>query len=362
MLEAAYLVLVFAIGLVVSAQDIRKGFIKNGLLTVLMLLFAAFFSLEMGSFAPLAGAFLYNLLLSSALSVAMWAFGLWPSGDSKLFIVLSAMLPPQVLASSASPLSDMLINSFVPLFFFYFLATVVRSRKPDLKASLKKAFEPYRVAFVAFIYLGIAWFISALFTYVGITSPVLFIIILFVTVEVFYRTKKINLEYLFIGAAALRLVIDYRAVYEVGFLSAMTATVLVFIVFRFFFLDLAFIGNTRLVKIKDLMPGMKLAEGIVKRKDGTYEKKRIVLFTIYDVLRFGVTERFIHGISDEGLTEKEVGRITSLAGEGKLSFDEVLIHVSVPMAMFLFAGFFLTVLANGSFLALLKVTQVAFYG
>jgi len=353
MIETLYLIAIFAIGLLVSVEDSRKGVIKNSRLTLLMVFFTVYFAVNFGAFAPQASAFLTNLVLSVALGVALWLFGLWPSGDAKLFIVLCVMLPPSLLVSSTSPLSDIMINAFVPLFFFYFFSTTLRSGRKRVRESLKKAFEPYRVILIGISYLGMAWLINLPLKALGISTPVAFILILFVVVEIFYRVKRLNLEYLFVAAAILRLVFDYKTVYDLGFILPMMLTVLVFIVFRFFFLDLAFSGNTRAVKLAELKPGMKLAEGITE-KDGKYEKNRILLLTLYDLLHGGTTERFIHSISDEGLTEEEIKKIQGLAHSKKLGFDDILVHLSVPFALFLFVGFFLTVLMNGSFVPFLR--------
>ncbi|MFH1294913.1 MAG: hypothetical protein ABIH90_03175, partial [Candidatus Aenigmatarchaeota archaeon] len=93
--------------------------------------------------------------------------------------------------------------------------------------------------------------------------------------------------------------------------------------------------------------------GIVK--DGEkYVKKRIQYFTIYDVFRLRLSDRFIHSIGDEGLSESDVEKIKKLWKSGKLSFNTIKIHISVPFAPFLFFGFFLTILAEGNFIDFLR--------
>jgi hypothetical protein len=354
MLDVFYLVLVLIISVCISFEDFRKDLIRNGMLTVLMIIFSVYFFMNLQAFLPVLGMFLPNLLFTFVISLALWFFGFWPAGDAKLFIVLSTMLVPSVLRASASPLYDLLVNIFVPLFFFCFFAVIIKSNRKQIRDSLRQAFDPYRVILIAIVFIGIAWMISLPLKLIGLSNLIASVLLLFVIIEIFYRTSRVNLEYLFVGAALVRLVADYKAVYTLEFLFTTVVTVLVFTVFRFFFLDLAFKVNTRTTKISELRPGMKLAEGIARKSDDSYEKRPIMHFTIYNVLRTGLTERYIHGMGDEGLTAEEVTKIKSLWRSKKLGFESVKTHVSVPFAAFMFLGYFLTVVAGGSFILLLK--------
>lgn len=354
MLELVYLCIIFLVGFVISYQDIRGGAIRNRMLSLLMLVFLAYFILNFASFFPVLEKFLVNILYTVLASVGLWIFGFWPAGDAKLFIVLGTLLTPTVLMASESALSDMLVNTFVPLFFFYFTLLMARGKRKDKMDSLRAAFSPYRIMIVFIVFVGIAWFISLPLYYLGMLSMFASIVILFIIVEVFYRVTRVNLEYLFIAAAIARLVIDYENVYTVSFAYNVAATVLVFILFRFFFLDLAYKSNTYTVMLSELKPGMRLAEGILKRKDGSFEKRKILHFTIYDALKTGVSDRFLHSVSDEGLSEDDVAKIKNIRKFRELGFNSIKVHVSVPFAVFLFIGFFITVLFGGSFVTFIR--------
>ncbi|MCX6802526.1 MAG: hypothetical protein NT067_05460 [Candidatus Diapherotrites archaeon] len=125
----------------------------------------------------------------------------------------------------------------------------------------------------------------------------------------------------------------------------------VFVFFRFFILYLAFKLYTDKVKISELREGMAPAEGIFKKGD-SFEKEEFLqsCFTGYFSQK---TRKFIHG--QESLSEEDVEKIKALEKQGKFKFDSLLVHQAQPFALFIFAGFLLTLLCAGSVVTFLRL-------
>lgn len=78
------LVLIF-LGVYTSATDIRYGIIQNKVLVATLSIGMILDCIYYGIFArEFAVTFLINLLVISALAVALYAFHFWAAGDSKL--------------------------------------------------------------------------------------------------------------------------------------------------------------------------------------------------------------------------------------------------------------------------------------
>ncbi|MCK4335475.1 MAG: hypothetical protein KAW40_01995, partial [Candidatus Aenigmarchaeota archaeon] len=182
------------------------------------------------------------------------------------------------------------------------------------------------------------------------------IIILFVIMEIFNKIVPLNMEYVYVFLVILRLILDYQTVFTLGYLYRLIGIIFAFVIVRYFVIDLGFHGFTVPKKIEDLKPGMCLAEGIIesKEKGVNYEKKKIVFFSLPQALMEKRKAKFIHGVSFDGLTKDDVKKIKKLRKDGKIHFDEIMIHVSTPFAVFLFIGIILTVLLQTNFVTYLK--------
>lgn len=151
-----FLPVLFFIGAVTSWQDLRCGKIKNkwvvlgliyglGLILVFFLWdltaqsATKFFYLKikgMPADSPVLvftitfqylEAVVINFLFSMAAGFAMWKFGAWSAGDAKLFFVFSLLLPLKYYSKSYLPLFPsfaLLINIFIPIFFFLMVKAV----------------------------------------------------------------------------------------------------------------------------------------------------------------------------------------------------------------------------------------------
>ena len=182
----------------------------------------------------------------------------------------------------------------------------------------------------------------------------IFVVMLFFVMEFVNRFLSFRLEVLYILLAVLRVIIDFRNIYTINFILEIFSIIFVYLFFRFFILRLSYNLNTQKVKISDLTVGMRPAEGVLEKKEKnkiTYEKIKLFHFDYIDFL-FQKRKKFIHSISDEGLTKEDVRKIKYMSSNRELLFDKILIYKTTPFAIFLLVGFVITVLLKGNFISL----------
>jgi hypothetical protein len=238
-----------------------------------------------------------------------------------------------------------------------FIFLLVKSESSAIKRSLRITFDPYMIFMVFIVLVGFLWFVIKAVAFLGIyMNYFIIIIILFIIMEIFNKIVPVNMEYVYVFLVILRLILDYQTVLTLGYWYELVSIIFAFIIVRYFVIDLGFYGFTVPKKIEDLEPGMCLAEGIAesKEKDVNFEKKKLIYFSELQALIERGKVRFIHSVSFDGLTEKDVEKIKKLRKEGKIPFDDVMVHVKTPFALFLFLGILLTILLQTNFVVYLK--------
>lgn len=357
-----YFIPILAFGLISTYWDIKKGIIKNKLIlamfttAVIVHISSILLSPSLFNMLPF---FVMNVGFSIFVGVLLWIVSIWPAGDAKLFIAYSSLIPLELFKHLNSPFVsfEFLINTFVPVFFAMFIFLLVKSKPSEIKKSLKFTFNPYNMFMVFIVIVGFLWFIIRSVAFLGIFMNYFIIIfILFVIMEIFNKIVPVNMEYAYVFLVILRLIVDYRTVFTLGYLYELLSIIFAFVIVRYFVIDLGFHGFTIAKKIKDLKPGMCLAEGIAEseEKGVNYEKKRIVFFSLPQALMEKRRVKFIHSVSFDGLSKKDVEKIKKLRKGGKIPFDEVMVHVSTPFAVFLFIGIVLTFILQTNFVIYLK--------
>lgn len=356
------LILILAFGLFSTYWDMKKGIIKNEMILVMLIAAAlAIFSVLLVSPSSfgLLSPFMLNMGFSIVVGLLLWVVNIWPAGDAKLFIAYSSLMPLELFAHQAQPFVsfDFLINTFVPIFLAMFIFLLIKSRPSEIKKSLKFTFNPYTMSMVFIVLVGFMWFIIRALAFLGMyLNYFVVIIILFVIMEIINKAIPINMEYIYVFLVVLRLIFDYRTVFTIGYAFELISIVFAFVIIRYFVIDLGFRGFTLPKKIEDLQPGMCLAEGIAesKEKGVKYEKKRIIFFSELQALMERRKVKFIHGISFNGLSKKDVEKIKELRRNGEIPFDDIMIHQKTPFAAFMFIGILLTIALQTNFVAYLK--------
>jgi len=346
MIEWILLILAGAIGLVVSAKDFKQGVIKNKYIALLLLLGIAFQFFS----GPEAMQFLSIVAYGLAIAFMLWYIGIWPAGDAKLFFAFLWFFPPAHY-SSIAVIMAFVVNIFVPIFFFMFFVILYRSKLKVLVEALRYAFKPYNVLMLAVVYFGFVWIVMRLIQMVIAIQMDYFmmVLILFITFETLLRVLSAKMEYLFYACAFLRVILDYKSVYSIGFLWEFVMTILLFLFFRFFILYLAFKLYTKKVPIKKLKAGMSPAENIA-RKGKNFEKTSFLQASLISFMS-SRGEKSIHNLNH--YSKKDVEKIKKLRKEGKIPFASVLVNQTQPFALFILFGFILTYAFGTDFISFL---------
>jgi len=335
------------LGTIICYDDLKKGIIKNKYI-LFLIIYGILFQLVLGTDMSI---FLKFALFSFFISFLFWYIGLWPAGDGKLFFAFSLLFPASFYLKQ-SLLMDYLVNIFVPIFLFISFYLLIKSKKKIIKDSLKYAFRPYNFLLISIIFIGFASLLARLFTLFGIEANFLvYIFFMFVAYEILRRFFTAKIEMFFVLLAIIRIAIDYNSIYTISFIYKFSLTILTFIFFRFFILKLAFNAYTKKIKLKNLKPGMILAEGIVEKKD-KIQKISFFQSSLIQTLQQR-KEKYIHNIGY--LTKSDIEKIKELKKKNKIKFNEILIYQKQPFAIFLLLGYIITLIFQGSFVNWLRI-------
>ncbi|UCC91308.1 MAG: hypothetical protein JSV39_03255 [Candidatus Aenigmatarchaeota archaeon] len=356
------IIFIILIGLLTSYTDLKRRVIENRVILVALIaapVLHAFQLIQNPALFSAVPLMFYSMIFSVFAGFLLWYIYIWPAGDAKLFIAYSFLLPLDIYQATTSFISfDFLINTFVPVFFVMFLVLLTKSKKSEIKKSLKLAFNTYTIFLATIFILGFLWLIFEVLGGFGISQNYLIaMVLLFIMIEIVTKVSPINLEYLYIAVAVIRIIVDYRTVFTLNYVYYLVSLLFIFLILRYFVIDLGFKRYTVKKRIEELKPGMCPAEGIKKIKHGKtvkYEKEKLTQFTIIQALKDRSSKKFIHNLSFEGLTREEVGRIKRLKKEGKLEFDHILVHTITPFALFLFLGILMTVFLKTNFVIYLS--------
>ncbi len=290
------------------------------------------------------------------MSFLLYFLGFWNSGDAKLFWAVSFSIPLSLFHNQAYALiQSMTINTFIPVFAFLMISPLaiplmkrqnpgknedmqkfIKTRKPKKRLTLSD------LVWIIFTVFSLSW----IFHWIkGILSPV----ILIVAIEAIGRLpKKLRqVAYLISTGFTLYLISSEPAT----FLLRTAVVVLIYIPFRYF---VAGLGNryfTRKIRLSKLAVNMIPAETILCDKNGIYRKKPMIYMSwvspLHQLFKKDVKILFLAGTE---LTQPELDRIKDLYASGKLRFDNILIHQTMPFAPMVSLGFILTLLLGGELL------------
>jgi len=140
--------------------------------------------------------------------------------------------------------------------------------------------------------------------------------------------------------------------------------VVVILLFRFFFMYLGYNVFTREVKLKDLKPGMVLAEKIALKRDSEevqFVKTQDYKRTLIEVMDDSVAPE-LRAFQDEfnydpktGLGKETIERLIKWRERGHLNYDSFLIFDSFAFAPYIFIAFLLTFVFQGDLITSILV-------
>lgn len=351
-----------AIGSAASYTDIKKGKIRNwtvaagiGYAVAVNLLLILFFKQRIGE-GHLADTGI-NIFSALLLGFVMWYVGIWTAGDSKLFLAFAALVPAFSYQSHSmipylNPL-NILINTFFPVFIFYFFKLMLQSTWKEKKDSISLIFSPKVLAGLALSLFVFMW-IEKIFIFIFQERANVFLQLFIILVLLIFLEKILSKKIIYVlsGAAFLRLLFD-QSIYSLGFVKLFAVYYAVFLFFRLFLINLSYFRFTKEVKVGDLKKGMIPAETIGKDS----KKRKVLYFSFFDYLR-PKKEEGIYEISPEGLENRDISEIKKLSKKGNL--EKVRIQETIPFAPFLFFGALATVTAGGNILIPVSYYMIIF--
>jgi len=356
-LEELYFFLpaIIALGIITSYEDLKCGKIRNKyILAALIYAFIVnlgliiFFKIKTDIINyPYISEYLISITLALILGFYLWYGKFWTSGDAKLYLAFSALMPLSAYGFGYikyAPNLTILINTFIPLAIFYFFKILFGTSWNDKKQVLKKIFDikPF-LKYLLFIF-AILWLPIILMSLGIILS---FIEIMAITMLISFFLKKLpekNMSAIFIIITITRLILD-KTVYSIFFLRQFFIFLFIFVILQTFFNELGKFTFSEKRKIKDLKNGMILSENICK--DGNKYIKETNVMPIKKIAYF-------FRQNGNGLTCEDVQKLKKLKIEKKLKFSDIRVNKITPFAHYMFMGVLITIIFNGNFIGTLS--------
>ena len=345
---------IIILGLMTSYTDIKQGKIKNkhilfaliyALLTHLILIYLNW-SILRTSYIIETGIM---VIISLIVGFIIWYVGLWTAGDAKLYFVYSFLVPLSIYKYGYMlyfSTTNILINTFIPIFLYFFIFLMIKTTIKQKFYYLKKAFEIKRIIMLAFFIFALGFLIKMFFSFLNIQLDYFTtIFILFFLLFVLEKLLHLKMIQLAIVLSIVRLIFD-KNIYTIDFWLLFVLTILIFIIVRFFIIDLGTILFTKEVDIKLLKEGMVPSESIYKEKE-KYNKQSLITFTLIESLGRKIQKKdYVFEPTAEGLTKKDIEKLKKL--ELKLGFEHLKIHQTMPFAPFMFLGVITALIAQGN--------------
>jgi len=329
------------LGIITSYEDFKHGLIRNKWIVISLIfafLIAIIKTIQDSSYLL---KFLLQFLLASFYGIVIWLAGLWSAGDSKLFIAFSALIPFQSF--------NLLVNTFVPIFSYFFIISIFRTKTQQKIKVAKQMFKPKLVVSILLFLFSFGWLIRISFEFFGIAHD-FFLMVFMLFILMFIVEKLFPKRMLLIVSilAIVALIFDYRS-FNQTFIFTLAIMLLLFLFLRFFVLNLTYSFLSYPIYIEKLRPGMFLAENI-SRKD--FSKKRSVSISFIQNL-LESNSKTVFGASAEGVTEEEVKEIQHMHNQGKIKDHTIRIYHTTAFAPLMLLGVVITLLIKTNIIAYL---------
>lgn len=340
-----FLPFILFLGIITSYEDIKFGKIRNkwiiaalfcALIINLILIFFYLFTGKAINFP-----YFVDILINASIALAIGFFGfyfrLWSSGDAKLLLAYSALVPLTEYSNyyiHYFPSFVLLINTFVPFFFYASVKSLIFTSAKQKVESIKTIYK--RIFTILLRIIWITWLPRLFAQLIGVSLNlfinIAIILTLFMLLNKFFKKSlwKISL-----ALCILRLIFDFKFILSFDFLK----NIIFFLILIIFIQLVMNLSSSRLfkeIKIKDLKKRMLIAESIYE-KNQKYEKgepgKEKILIK-----------------SGEILSDHYINTIKNLYNTKKLNFSTIKIHQTLPFAPFMFSGVLITIATKSTFL------------
>lgn len=351
-----------------SWTDLKTQRIRN--ICSLGLLYAGTLSQLMAWYLGEATPFcILGLFIGSGfIAFALYWFGIFSPGDSKLFWGLCLMFPLSLFSDLNGTLSFppliLALNIIIPysvgvLVYLIFRLALVRRKLSLFRDFVMSNFQKsvlLKQLFNVLFLIGVNSGLTYLLEWVGWQPDRFVHLILVLGVSSLLgkslsRVPKTPVYYVVIGYVCVWLSVrlsESVAAFFSGFVFFLVMYFVVFVIGKHLVLSLASLMLDRTVDVSDLEEGMIPAEQIVRviQRDGTvgYEKRQIAFSS-------GLDDNTIITPDPVGLNADEIAELQHLASEGAFANFENQIRVqpSIRFAPVITVGVILTILCRGPF-------------
>lgn len=363
LIDYIFLPAIFCLGIITSYEDIRLSrirlyWIKWGLLYavagyVLLVLVGIF---ELAGYSGVDWSYFWRCIVNGVVSLAaaylLWKMGGWAAGDAKLFLVFTLLIPLSYYSRGYLPVFPsfvLLVNIFLPIFFFIFISTIGRllylaitsfpkkSRNRKFSFLVKKTFKSLMVsakrkkkeiAAKAIAYIFILTAASKVISRYGI-NPIIILLIMILFFDSFCKLLIKNKALTAIFAVVLLFyftweIANQRFAMLLNLFINIARLLLLFAIVNF--LIKLYIKHTQIYKIKidKLKPKMIVKEEAMDKFTSNNEDFKKQLGNIYP----------------DGLLAGQVELIKK--HQNKLGKDHIEVYRTFSFAIWIFAGVLLT--------------------
>lgn len=328
-------------GITTSFTDIKKGKIMNKhIISVILFVFTAniIYFRDISRVIPI----IFNMSFSLFMGFMIWLGNLWTAGDAKLFVAYSSLLSGLLMSSSFFTIPVLImINTVTPIFFFYLFLIMKKTTRNEKIEVLMDVFKPKNVITISLFIFSFTWIVKLLSSYASfISNYFVTITLLFLILYLITNVLKTDILKVSLAIGISRIFLDFSNIFTISFAKDFIFILLGFLLLRFFVLKLGAKVFSSEVKVDELEKGMLILDRI--RKEGEkYVKESAVDLSLVGMLRKKQKKYLIEN-SPVGLNKKEIEYIRRLKMEGKLDFDSLSVHQTLPFAPLLFLGVFIT--------------------
>ena len=320
----------------------------------------------LGTTTPL---YILGLFLGSGLiGFALYWFGIFSPGDSKLFWGVCLIFPLSLFRGLSGPLSFppliLALNIIIPysvgmvgylLFKFVSLSNKLALFRGFLRLNFQKA-SLLEKLFNLLFFIGIGTTLTPLLELLGWhPDPFLHLVLVLGTFVLIQKllspVSKTPVYYASVGFACVWLAVrsspSVSAVLS-GFAFFLGLYLIIFVIAKQLVLSLASLVLEHAVDVRDLQIGMIPAEQIVRvsQPDGTvcYEKKQVEFSS-------GLDDKVVISPDPAGLDAEKIAQLQHLAAEGALAEfgNQIKVQPAVRFAPVISVGALLTILCQGPF-------------
>jgi len=333
------LIAIVIFGFINSYTDFRFGKIKN-VLIILMILSGVSLNFYLNS---LTLETLGNSLISLALGFILFYSDYWSPGDAKLFFAVSLLLPVSIYhfgKVSFFPSISILINSFVPITFFFFFQSLKNLQPKKLIKVIKDHFKPKEFTSSILLLFGFPFMFSFFNISLGTLTTT------FIALIIFRMLKKFSDKYsllLFLTLSMLHLIFGFKNILKFDFFFNFLVSILIYQAFNIL---LGFISSTSFsyrTHITNLRPGQIVGQDLYEAK-GSF------------------TTKFFKGATKiTKLSKEQISKLRKLHASKKLKFETIRVEKTIPFAPIISFGALLTYLFQGNFFSFLYLLYLKPY-